>query len=182
MYQVQQQGPPMPPQATPRTVASLRINSPWRRGNDNSWNPSLDTNNNMHSLDQPSTIANPAFYSHFGTFQRPAQQANEVTLEGVPIKGAASTDFTKGTLPKNFAQPLTCFYWHTYGRCTKSSDECLSVYTFTCLLTTTCLIILLVTLTTRRESWPQLRSLSRVAKVGPFTTSTPLLLYSMVYT
>ena len=29
------------------------------------------------------------------------------------------------TMPKNFTQPLTCFYWHTYGYCNKSDDQCL---------------------------------------------------------
>jgi len=51
----------------------------------------------------------------------------------VPIKGAATTDFVKGTLPKNFAQPLTCFYWHNNGYCTKSDNECMYVYTTTLL-------------------------------------------------
>lgn len=27
--------------------------------------------------------------------------------------------------PKHFKQPLECFYWHTFGYCTKSDDECL---------------------------------------------------------
>lgn len=47
---------------------------------------------------------------------------------GVPIKGAASTDFSKTTQPKHFTQPLTCFYWHKTGFCMKTDEECLLVY------------------------------------------------------
>ena len=28
-------------------------------------------------------------------------------------------------MPKDFSQPLTCFYWHTYGVCQKSDNDCL---------------------------------------------------------
>lgn len=28
-------------------------------------------------------------------------------------------------VPKNFDRPLTCFYWHTYGYCTKTNEDCL---------------------------------------------------------
>ncbi|TKA79356.1 hypothetical protein B0A49_01003 [Cryomyces minteri] len=27
-------------------------------------------------------------------------------------------------MPKDFLQPMTCFYWATQGRCTKTADEC----------------------------------------------------------
>lgn len=47
------------------------------------------------------------------------------TFSGVPIKGAASTDYSKTTMPKHFTQPLTCFYWHKNGYCTKNDDDCL---------------------------------------------------------
>lgn len=39
---------------------------------------------------------------------------------------AAMTD-CKDKMPKNFSQPLTCFYWHTYGHCNKSDESCLFV-------------------------------------------------------
>ncbi|KAK5127861.1 hypothetical protein LTR85_004978 [Meristemomyces frigidus] len=50
---------------------------------------------------------------------------------GVPIKGAASTDFAKTTQPKHFTQPLTCFYWHKNGFCTKSDEDCLYAHYYT---------------------------------------------------
>ncbi|KAK4546551.1 hypothetical protein LTR36_001768 [Oleoguttula mirabilis] len=50
---------------------------------------------------------------------------------GIPIKGAAATDFAKTTQPKHFTQPLTCFYWHNNGFCTKSDEGCLYAHYYT---------------------------------------------------
>ncbi|KAK3702215.1 hypothetical protein LTR37_015047 [Vermiconidia calcicola] len=45
------------------------------------------------------------------------------TLHNMQAQAATFTP-TVTVLPKNFSQPLTCFYWHTYGWCTKSDDQC----------------------------------------------------------
>ncbi|KAK5133228.1 hypothetical protein LTR08_008063 [Meristemomyces frigidus] len=63
--------------------------------------------------------------------QQNAQDPSFRQHTGVPIKGAASTDLTKTTMPKHFTQPLTCFYWHKNGFCTKSDEECLYAHYYT---------------------------------------------------
>lgn len=54
-----------------------------------------------------------------------------LTSAGIAIKGASTADLTKSTMPKHFTQPLTCFYWHKNGVCTKKDEDCLLVHTLT---------------------------------------------------
>ena len=75
------------------------------------------------------SVLDPGFRPHTGRLLSCMTFIAMLTAIGVPIKGAASTDLTKTTLPKHFTQPLTCFYWHKNGFCTKSDEACLLVYT-----------------------------------------------------
>lgn len=54
------------------------------------------------------------------TYSNNDHQGNVVAHPGRHPQGEPSDR----TMPKNFPQPLTCFYWHTQGRCNKSDEEC----------------------------------------------------------